>query len=131
MTEYCKRCGTASLLARDKTSNGATQVFYWCVHCGRLANGSRAFLSHTYVTRILKVDIDSLPVIERYPKIINPCAYAGCPNTNTEEHHFAPRHLFTDAELWPKAFLCAEHHRRWHQVVTPAMCEPKLKVLDR
>jgi hypothetical protein len=37
--------------------------------------------------------------------------------TRCEIHHWAPRELFEDSEEWPKALLCSECHRRWHQVM--------------
>jgi hypothetical protein len=36
---------------------------------------------------------------------------------NIEIHHWAPRALFKDADMWPVAYLCRECHSRWHQAM--------------
>lgn len=49
-----------------------------------------------------------------------------CGHSNVELHHFAPYHLFgRDADKWPVAYLCKEHHKQWHDIVTPNMCNKK------
>lgn len=45
-----------------------------------------------------------------------PCARCGA--FGTEEHHWAPKELFEDAEQWPKDYLCKTCHEHWHKVVT-------------
>lgn len=51
---------------------------------------------------------------------INPssriCVRCGCNGLerSVELHHWAPRAIFSDAEDWPKSFLCSECHDRWH-----------------
>ena len=47
------------------------------------------------------------------------CEFLGCTRRDTQYHHFAPRHLFDDADSWPGAYLCAYHHTLWHEIVTP------------
>jgi RecJ-like exonuclease len=60
------------------------------------------------------------------------CAGEGCNKCSTpcercgsyqhiEHHHWAPRHLFDDADAWPTSNLCRECHVEWHQAVTPDM----------
>jgi hypothetical protein len=76
----------------------------------------------------------------RYPELKNPkCEYHGCERTDTEYHHWAPRHLFTDAEDWPGSYLCGEHHPHWHRIMTPHMSQhrngraparPKVTVIE-
>lgn len=63
----------------------------------------------------------NLPILYDYRPQSQVCAYIGCTRTDTQYHHFAPRHLFDDAENWPGDYLCSEHHALWHQVVTPNM----------
>lgn len=122
----CKHCGRECLLARDTASNGAVQLFWWCIRCQRPADPRNPFVSKHYAETVLRVNIATLPAIERYPKPVNVCAYTGCRRTDTELHHFGPRHLFgPDADNWPQVYLCAEHHQRWHAVVTPNMCQRK------
>jgi hypothetical protein len=38
-----------------------------------------------------------------------------CQGTDIQLHHWAPKCLFGDeAELWPKSYLCRDHHNMWH-----------------
>jgi hypothetical protein len=44
----------------------------------------------------------------------------------TEAHHWAPRSMFKDADLWPCAYLCRACHMYWHAVMqTPGA--PKIE----
>jgi hypothetical protein len=139
-SERCKRCGTSCLLARDLAANGKPQYFWWCAHCARVADPSRPFVAKEYIVRVLRDDPDTLPIITRYPELKNPkCEYHGCERTDTEYHHWAPRHLFTDAEDWPGSYLCGEHHPHWHRIMTPHMSQhrngraparPKVTVIE-
>ncbi len=130
MSESCKRCGRSCLLARGNAINGSTQIFWWCTSCGRVADPQRPFVRKDYVTHVLRISIESLPVVERFDTSTAPvCAVCGQPGV--EYHHWAPRHLFADAELWPGDYLCAKHHRHWHDVVTPLMCYPNGHMPER
>ena len=56
----------------------------------------------------------------------NQCAVCG--SYQVELHHFAPKYLFgDDSDNWPTAYLCREHHKQWHDIVTPNMCKINLK----
>ena len=44
------------------------------------------------------------------------CALVGCHEKGTELHHFAPKHLFENADDWPQEFLCKKHHEEWHKI---------------
>lgn len=50
-----------------------------------------------------------------------PCERCGATEAGVEVHHWAPRHLFDDADNWPVSYLCRSCHTEWHQVVTPDM----------
>lgn len=44
------------------------------------------------------------------------CSVDRCAEPGTEDHHFAPKNVFgADADRWPIAPLCHEHHREWHE----------------
>lgn len=60
-------------------------------------------------------DIDeSAAVAEtRSPAEAAPCQRCGS-TEGAEKHHWAPIHLFTDADDWPTAMLCPPCHTRWH-----------------
>jgi len=40
-----------------------------------------------------------------------------CGKEGAELHHYAPQHLFDNADDWPTGYLCLEHHREWHQKI--------------
>lgn len=121
MNKTCSRCGTSCLIAKDTAADGSTQVFFWCVSCSRVADPLHPFISKDYLKLNLKVSIDSLPTIERYPNNAKPkCVVCGKPGAQL--HHFAPKHLFNnDADRWPTGYLCQEHHDEWHNKLTPDM----------
>lgn len=59
-----------------------------------------------------------VPIVDEHiPSRINspPCAYVDCTQRDVEEHHFAPRAVFADANSWPTAWLCRYHHDFWHR----------------
>lgn len=49
-----------------------------------------------------------------------PCERCGS-TAGVENHHWAPRHLFNDADEWPMSWLCRKCHQTWHKIVTPNM----------
>lgn len=40
-----------------------------------------------------------------------------CGQPGTQLHHWAPKHLFPDAEQWPQSYLCNYHHNLWHNTI--------------
>jgi hypothetical protein len=54
----------------------------------------------------------------------NACEKCGSPE-RVEYHHWAPYHLFPDANDWPGSLLCWKCHRLWHSIVTPNMAKGK------
>lgn len=50
---------------------------------------------------------------------VRPCTRCGSAS-GTELHHWAPRAIFNDAELWPTSWLCPGCHRTWHQAIRAA-----------
>lgn len=121
MNKTCSHCGTSCLIAKDKAANGSTQVFWWCVHCNNYADPRSPFIPHGFVKVNLKIDIDTLPTIERFPNNPLPVCVV-CGKSGAELHHFAPKHIFDgESENWPTAYLCDKHHREWHTKVTPDM----------
>lgn len=62
----CNACKSQDvILVKQKISNGAYQVFFFCRKC--------------------------------------------------EFHHYAPRHLFDDADTWATGYLCVKCHQEWHK----------------
>ena len=119
-TRTCERCQSAQSckLVRNITASGISQVYWLCLNCNNNTTKGESFISH-YKIRNANIDIDKLPVINDYRNGGTPCAVCGAPGT--EYHHWAPRHLFENAESWPTSYLCREHHSYWHRLVTPDM----------
>ena len=91
------------------------QVQAFCTECGN--KDSRALPRHF-------IDPESCPVYN--DKREGFCMRCG--KFGTEEHHYAPKHLFADSWQWGTVRLCVDHHREWHQTVTPDMSHPIRKV---
>lgn len=95
-------------------SSGAKAVRARCLSCGNPPTRN----DPSYAQKNFK--IDELPIIstDNFDKSY-PCVVCG--KLGTEWHHFAPRHLFDNADDWPAASLCLEHHHEWHNKLTPKM----------
>lgn len=104
----CKCQGHNIKRVKNRTGNGAFQVFDLCLDCGANARGNALYLPHTKVG-----DLQFIPLFNDYAAKNPSCVVCG-KREGTELHHFAPRHIFADAEQWPQAYLCKDHHREWH-----------------
>lgn len=115
----CERCGKEVMarLVRTVAQNGANQVYWWCIAGEHRIVRASHLIPHDKL-REFGIDPDTLPIQENYSGA-SPCVVCG--SVNTEYHHFAPRHLFEDADNWPGAYLCKPHHTHWHNTVTPNM----------
>jgi len=115
----CPHCGAKgkAVIARKISSSDVSVVRVWCLSCHQegLRNFKHSFLKERGIV------IDLLPVYGTAENHV--CAVEGCYRTDTELHHFLPRHINPDlAEMYPQAYLCrSEHHPLWHKLVTPAM----------
>lgn len=90
--------------------NGSYQIVDVCPEC-RTQTGP---ISHFAVER-LGLSPNDLPLIADYRGGLGRCARRGCEMEAVEDHHFAPRAVFGDeADEWPRALLCREHHAEWH-----------------
>lgn len=115
----CKHCGSTEVQrVRNVAANGASQVFDQCQYCGRNAHGGGKYLS-CHETG----PAEQFPIVTDYRKQAAPCAVMNCGKGETEYHHFAPRHIFNDAEQWPGAYLCVPHHLEWHNRLAAHMCD--------
>lgn len=91
------------LLEKKIISSGAIQV---------TAYANRKYIQHIKLAIIPKDILDNIPFTEDYRANNPPCAVCG--KRGTELHHWAPQHLFEDANNWPQSYLCREHHLLWH-----------------
>lgn len=70
--------------------------------------------------KALGLDRNSLPLAQCNVVTREICARCGG-DDSVEYHHWAPRHLFDDADEWPGDYLCRPCHQKWHRIVTPSM----------
>lgn len=121
--QECKHCQSKNVkIGYAFKSNGQRVFPYYCEDCGTV---------HTYyVKKVVALKIGyELKQVKFKSELngyfnLNKCAVCG--NSEVELHHFAPYHLFgSEASKWPVAYLCKEHHKQWHDVVTPNMCNKK------
>ena len=105
----CKRCDIDGEIFRQINSNGARVVVERCPICGRNPNAGKPFLP------VKDYDWDTLPLLKDFTPDAPACEYIGCQNKGVEYHHYAPRHLFDDADSWGTGYLCMYHHRLWHE----------------
>lgn len=102
-------------------SNGITQYKVYCTEC-REKGGAIAY-------DVLRgVNTSTIKTIRTHK--IAPCERCGSLD-GSELHHWAPRHLFEDADEWPTSHLCRRCHMKWRRIVTPGMAAnantPKMK----
>lgn len=98
-------------LVRVITSSGSVQIRNRCLDCRAIGNHNHPHAEHP--------NMDSYPVVQNYTTWAPKCERCG--SSGTELHHWAPRALFDDCELWPKSYLCRPCHRRWHTTATPGL----------
>lgn len=106
----CPFCGGDLILWRQRNANGAEVIVSRCCKCDRIPNSKQPFLP--------KADYphwQEFPLYQDNTQFSEPCAVRGCNRRDTELHHFAPRHLFNNADDWTTAYLCSVHHREWHE----------------
>lgn len=94
-----------------------------CEDCGDRVGGAIG----SRRLKALGKDRNTLPVANAGVVTHEICAKCGG-DENVEYHHWAPRHLFDDADQWPGDYLCRVCHTRWHRITTPDMARtPKAK----
>lgn len=90
-----------------RKANGLEEPRLRCERCGRAKSAGKN----------RDWDMASLPLLRDHVGSTPACEVCGAPDT--ERHHFAPVALFghTEAERWPKAWLCRSCHTTWHRVI--------------
>ena len=96
--------------------NGTRQIRTVCESCGWVGTHSWGHARFTDEER-------SALAVVRDNRTRETARCEVCNAPEVELHHFAPVHLFgwEEADRWPTAWLCPDHHREWHRIVTPAM----------
>ena len=120
--KHCVKCdkNVSAKLVRLITANCISQVYWQCQdHMGGI-DSPRKNIKHDVLARH-DIDIDRLPIVENYSEKF---VCVVCGKIGAENHHWAPRYLFGDeCDSWPQSDLCRGCHQRWHDLVTPGMCE--------
>lgn len=110
--EIRSRDVTADELGLTIAANGSYQVRPWCLSCDRWATGSvpaSDYKAKGFVAQDFQLLADNRGLLGR-------CSRRGCDREAVEVHHFAPIGIFgMEANDWPTAFLCVEHHTEWHR----------------
>ena len=94
-------------------ANGNRAVVSLCRHCLKNETDVQPGVPHFRPHEGIRVADLSVIADNRRPEL--PCAHCGA--LGTEEHHWAPWHLFEDADAWPTSYLCAPCHRLWHRTI--------------
>lgn len=103
-------------------ANGTFQVRVRCYECKRW---SSAGIHHDFVRALGLNPLQDLPVIRDARGFLAICSVVGCGRDDVELNHFAPRGIFgAEADDWPTAFLCRQHHTEWGNRVTPSLNPP-------
>jgi hypothetical protein len=97
-------------------SNGVRHYHLRCVRC-RGVHGDGAVPHGDTLLQL--IDLASVPVYSDAGEWAATCERCGA--HYAELHHWAPWHLFEDANEWPTAWLCRDCHTLWHSIVTPEM----------
>jgi hypothetical protein len=124
-------CHTKALRAII-TRRGHKQFAIWC-NCEPTPQRG-TFIPHRIVKQHVHtkgLTVDDIPV--HHINACDGCNGTGCATCQTqpcarcgtfqhlELHHWAPQHLFHDADMWPTSLLCRTCHQHWHRTVTPNM----------
>lgn len=94
-------------------ANGNRAVVSLCKHCLRNESDTRTGVPHFWPHD--RVQVDDLSIIADNRRPERACAHCGA--LGTEQHHWAPWHLFEDADSWPTSYLCVPCHRLWHRTI--------------
>lgn len=119
VVQKCSKCGSEKIkIGYTYKSNGSIVYPPYCEDCGTVDTHCIKKTDAIKIKYELKL-VYFKSHIKGYSN--NKCVVCG--NKDVELHHFAPVHLFgSEAEKWPKAYLCRLHHKQWHDLVTPNMC---------
>lgn len=127
----CHQCGEQTLLRRQITASGISQVAWYCKACHDWADKPVHWVGHEAVTAILApygAIIETLDIIHDYRDPAYACAVCG--ELGAEYHHWMPQALarryedvWVDWAHWSSltVYLCPRHHHLWHLRVTPEL----------
>lgn len=115
----CPCCNIECVMYRQINQSGSKVVVERCPVCRQNPNSGKPFYSKK------DYEWDALPLFVDYSKDAPKCAVRNCENKGVEYHHFAPRHLFDNADDWPTGYLCYPHHLEWHRKTRTGMFDER------
>lgn len=108
----CVNCGSNNIeRVRNIASNGASQVFELCLDCEKNSRGPAIYLKREETGKP-----EQYRVVNDYRKDAPACSRCGA-TIGSEYHHWAPQHIFSDANSWPGNYLCVPCHIEWHKTM--------------
>lgn len=109
----CQKPWPWAKIGKITLRSGAIAHPYFCKSCGHKSqvcetkiNVRRLLLAHNLPESCIK----ELPSVD-----MEQCEVCG--ELGAELHHYAPRHLFDDADHWATGYLCKYHHKLWHDTI--------------
>jgi hypothetical protein len=115
LAELKCQCPTYEItIGKIVMGSGGIHIKAVCPVCGHNLKGSGQWISKKAIP--LEI-LESLPTLDDYTIHLPPCEVCG--GIGVELHHWAPKELFPETfELWPKSYLCKQHHDEWHNKIT-------------
>jgi len=123
----CRKCHQTDSVNvfYDIKADSTKQFFWFCEKCKCLAVMGN-FLPHASIVP----RVEALPeeLRQRFWRdrlrndnsTLAQCCVCGA--NGAQLHHFAPQslvaHFGNEWHNWPTAYLCLDHHRQWHEIVT-------------
>jgi len=123
--EKCKNCGSKDLnVGIANTSSGSTIYPMYCETCGDVTTRYvKKEIARNYAIQNAGLKyVKTKTMQHRESGVMETIKCERCGANEGERHHWAPSHLFEDAEQWPVSYLCRDCHAKWHRIVTPNMC---------
>lgn len=103
---------TEHTLYRISPRPGVMRIADLCTRCLANVRGDGVYVPYG----MFRGTQASLPLLDSSMVPHYPCVRCGT-TTDVELHHWAPRALFSDADLWPMAYLCRICHTTWHTII--------------
>ena len=114
---HCSKCGSNDFeLGKKITQAGQLVYAFFCSKCHE-QNGH-----HIGHKRLTEKEKREAPLLKHAVFKDESCGRCG-KNHSLQRHHWAPYHLFEDADEWPVSYLCVDCHYLWHRKVTPEMAK--------
>lgn len=121
----CRKCGQVTTLRYDINANDIFRYFWYCDTCERITPAGYS-IPHEEIDRWMsswtETQKDNFYIVRLLNDYRGDIKCAVCQKRGGELHHWAPQslaaHFGDNWDKWPVVYLCREHHRQWHEIVT-------------